>query len=403
MASLVCPRCGAASPVRLADGEACASCLSEDAWARWAREGKLVIDRAAIEAIEARERRAAARRALGRAAAAAVTLLTAALAALSVYLIARHLAPRAVGSPRALADDLRASAGRLGLAGLATLGAGLWSLRLPAPARLGLVVRAGSLSAAVAGGAAVLLGASSHLFAGPLRDFDHLSMPAPPGEDLPAPVARATSATVLVTAPDARGDALGGAVGAGAVLARDAGRALVVTCSHVAMPYAAVAARRDPAAALPVWVQLADGRSAPGRVVWAADPPLDVALVEVEIDAAPEPVSLSLDTDGIDTGDAVFFVPNPLRHGFRVEHGKVLRREAHDTPAGRYSLLFTDLPVQPGDSGSGLYDARGRLIGLNTWTKTGPLGPQGISLPSEAMAEVSRMMPAPTAPPQATP
>jgi S1-C subfamily serine protease len=404
MTSLVCPRCGAASPVRLADGEACAACLSEDAWEHWARAGKLVIDRAAIAALEARERRAAARRALGYGAAAAA-LLTAALAALSAYLIARQLAPHAVGSPSALAEELRRSAEQLGLCGVASLGAGLLSLRLPSPRRGGLVIRAGSLSASVAGGAALLLAAFSHVFMGPLRDFDHLSMPARSGEDLPAPAGRATNATVLIAAPDERGDALGGAVGTGAVLARDARRALVVTCSHVAMPYAAVGARRDPASALPVWVQLADGREASGRVVWTAEPPLDVALVEVLLDALPEPVSLSLDTEGIEAGDDVFFVPNPLRRGFRVEHGKVLRREVHDTPAGRFSLLFTDLPVQPGDSGRGLYDARGRLIGLNTWSRSGPLGPQGISLPSEAMAEVARVMPAPDAPPplEATP
>ena len=49
-------------------------------------------------------------------------------------------------------------------------------------------------------------------------------------------------------------------------------------------------------------------------------------------------------------------------------------------------LAFTDLPVTFGDSGSGLYDARGHLVGLNTWTRIGGDGPsQGISLPSETM------------------
>jgi S1-C subfamily serine protease len=156
------------------------------------------------------------------------------------------------------------------------------------------------------------------------------------------------------------------------------------------MPYAAVAAFRDAASAPPVWVQLADGRGASGRVVWTAEPPLDVALVEVLVDAPPEPVPLSPVTDTIDADAAVFFVPNPYRRSFRVERGKVLRREAHDTPAGRYSLLFTDLPVQHGDSGSGLFDVHGRLIGLNTWTTNSPASPQGISLPAEAMAEVAR-------------
>ena len=79
------------------------------------------------------------------------------------------------------------------------------------------------------------------------------------------------------------------------------------------------------------------------------------------------------------------FVPNPYRAGWKVLHGKLLRRYTHRTPAGTYDLLFTDLPVIPGDSGSGLYDARGQLVGLNTWTLFGEDGPHGISLPSEAM------------------
>jgi S1-C subfamily serine protease len=66
-----------------------------------------------------------------------------------------------------------------------------------------------------------------------------------------------------------------------------------------------------------------------------------------------------------------------------------VRRERHETPAGAFSLLFTDLPVQPGDSGSGLFDAFGRLIGLNTWTRVGPGGPQGISLPSDTMRAIA--------------
>jgi len=55
------------------------------------------------------------------------------------------------------------------------------------------------------------------------------------------------------------------------------------------------------------------------------------------------------------------------------------------SPAGTYDLLFTDLPVIPGDSGSGLFDGEGRLVGLNTWTRLGEGGAHGISLPSETM------------------
>ena len=73
----------------------------------------------------------------------------------------------------------------------------------------------------------------------------------------------------------------------------------------------------------------------------------------------------------------------------QVRHGRLLRKEGHDTPAGRYELLITDLPVTHGDSGSGLFDERGQLVGLNTWTKIEDGYSHGISLPSEAMRALS--------------
>ena len=76
------------------------------------------------------------------------------------------------------------------------------------------------------------------------------------------------------------------------------------------------------------------------------------------------------------------FVPNPYRAGWKVIHGQLLRREPHRTPAGTYELLYIDLPVIPGDSGSGLFDARGQLVGVNTWSRGRANGaPQGITLP----------------------
>src|SRR5262252_2662287 len=42
-----CPQCGAVGPVRLAQGEVCASCRGDNAWAKV--DGVLVIDRATID------------------------------------------------------------------------------------------------------------------------------------------------------------------------------------------------------------------------------------------------------------------------------------------------------------------------------------------------------------------
>jgi S1-C subfamily serine protease len=158
------------------------------------------------------------------------------------------------------------------------------------------------------------------------------------------------------------------------------------------MPYASVAAFRDPKDAHPVWVYFSDGRHAEGRVVWTAEPPLDVAVVRVDIDDPPNPVPVRASADGAEQGFDVAFVPNPFRSGWTVHRGKVLKRESHRTPAGDYSLIYTSLPVQPGDSGTGLFDSLGRLVGLNTWTQIEDGGPKGISLPSNTMERIVKMM-----------
>jgi len=197
---------------------------------------------------------------------------------------------------------------------------------------------------------------------------------------------RIVNATVVVLSTDADGDAAHLGIGTGAVIAADDTRAWIVTCSHVAMPYFAVGAWRHARDARPVWIQLSDGREGLATVRWTAAPPLDVALVELPIAHPPEPVAIAADTTEIQASASVTFVPNPYRSGWKVLRGTLLRREAHRTPAGVYDLLFTDLPVTFGDSGSGLFDARGQLVGLNTWTRITGDGPsQGISLPSETM------------------
>jgi S1-C subfamily serine protease len=203
-----------------------------------------------------------------------------------------------------------------------------------------------------------------------------------------AHVERILDATTVVFAPDADGDARNLAMGTGAVVFREPGTAWIVTCNHVAMPYVAVGTYHDVRTAPAVWVLLADGREGRATVRWVAQPPLDVALLELRIADPPPPVEIAADTAGFGPDASVTFVPNPYRSGWDVAHGKLVRRETHRTTAGTYDLLVTDLSVIPGDSGSGLYDVRGQLVGLNTWTSVEDGHARGISLPSEALQQL---------------
>ena len=382
----VCPACHTMGPVRLAPDRLCASCEAQAAWQKIGDGERLVIDRDSIAAAVRRRAGEAAGESLWRRGLAwAMPVATLGAAAFAVFYLVEGLSARPIGPLTLLIAGLSDAARATTLAGAVSLVVGVIALvRLRRQRQFRRVaILACHLVAVVAGATAVLIGALSWPWFG--DGAGHLSMPARESLATPSHIGRILDATVVVLAPDADGDARNLAMGTGAVIARDDTRAWIVTCSHVAMPYVAVGTYHNVRDASPLWVQLSDGREGRATVRWTAPPPLDVALVELPIDHPPEPVAIAADTSALVTDDDVTFVPNPYRSGWHVVRGKLLRRETHHTPAGTYDLLFTDLPVIHGDSGSGLYDARGLLVGLNTWTRTEGGGARGISLPSETM------------------
>ncbi|GMR22724.1 MAG: hypothetical protein BMS9Abin37_1092 [Acidobacteriota bacterium] len=397
----ICPECSAPVKVRLIGGEACPQCESSKAWERYGEAGqKLVVRHGDIAAAEAKINRDAD----GSAATARYWLpglLALAASTVAIFFVRELVSARPVGPLQPLYAELQRtsllSAG-FGFAAFAvgiasTLAQKKGSLFRNAPL---LIV---NLSAVLVGAFAGLVGGFTWGGASGVG-WAHMAMPPLAGalptlQEMQALTAQEQSimvATTVLVAPDGNGDARGMSLGSGAVIRSDREAAFVVTCSHVAMPYASVAAFRDPEDAHPVWVYFSDGRHAQGRVVWAAEPPLDVAVVRVDIKDPPHPVPVRASADAAEQGFEVSFVPNPFRSGWTVHHGKVLKRESHRTPAGDYSLIYTSLPVQPGDSGTGLFDSLGRLIGLNTWTQIEEGGPKGISLPSNTMERIVQMM-----------
>ncbi len=385
--STVCVTCGQQGRVKLLPGEPCASCKSQQAWSANSA-GPLRIDRAAIDlAVQRRAGEVAGLPLWRRAIAWWPLAVTLGLAGLAAWSLRDLLSARELGPLRALIDDLHGSARRTTLVGLLALVVGAVALvRLRKHRNFRRMPLIASHALAIVAGAAALVLGGLHWWGSGGFGGAYTSMPPRVALPVSATVDRILAATVVVLAPDKDGDARGLAMGTGAIIAADPTRAWVVTCSHVAMPYAAVGAPRHAKDAQPVWVQLSDGREGKAWVRWAAPPPLDVVLIELPIADPPAPVVIAPDAAALTEGSKVMFVPNPYRNGWLVHDGELLRREAHDTPAGRYELLYTDLPVVPGDSGSGLFDARGQLVGLNTWTRMSPgRAAEGISLPSDTM------------------
>jgi len=389
-----CPRCGTRPAVRLEPGEVCPDCASAEAWDRYAERG-LVLDRATIE--ESFRRRGGGSGGPGAwrrirsylPSAIAAVAGVAALVPVVRLLRAWPLEPLAELRHAWLRYAQMAS-----FAGVVTLGAAITALVLLRRSRIfrSLPLVGANLLAVGAGAVALVAGLLYWHDAVSLSGWQFDTMTAL--DVAQTPLARAAmEATAVILAPDADGDMRGLAIGTGAVIGRGGGRTWVLTNSHVAIPYLPAGAFRDPRGAQPVWVYLSDGRNAKGRVRWAGEPPLDVALVSTEIDDGPTPVLVARDVGGLEEGADVFFVPNPFRRGWLLHRGHVLERAPHHTPAGDFSLVVTDLPLQQGDSGSGLFDAAGSLVGINTWAVLRMDGqpaivPQGMSLPSDVLHEI---------------
>jgi serine protease Do len=116
---------------------------------------------------------------------------------------------------------------------------------------------------------------------------------------------------------------------------------------------------------------LSDGR-AYDAVVVGIDPVGDVALIKL-FGRDDFPVAEMADSDAVRVGDWVFASGNPflLAHDFQptVTYGIVSGVHRYQFPAGTLleytDCLQTDASINPGNSGGPLFDADGRLIGIN--------------------------------------
>lgn len=117
-----------------------------------------------------------------------------------------------------------------------------------------------------------------------------------------------------------------------------------------------------------ILVQLADGRTIPGRVI-GGDPLTDLAVVKVEADNLP--VASFADSNELRVGQGVIAIGNPLGQDNTVTVGVVsaLNRDLLvDPEENRFleGMIQTDAAINPGNSGGPLIDYRGEVIGVTT-------------------------------------
>jgi serine protease Do len=141
-----------------------------------------------------------------------------------------------------------------------------------------------------------------------------------------------------------------------------------------------------------VTVQLSDGRELPGKVL-GRDPQTDLAVVQIEGGEGFKAVAWG-DSDRARVGDAVFAVGSPFGLGSTVTSGIVSAR-GREIGAGPYDdFLQVDAAINSGNSGGPLFDASGRVIGVNTaiFSPSGGNVGIGFAIPAAMARQVAQQI-----------
>lgn len=123
--------------------------------------------------------------------------------------------------------------------------------------------------------------------------------------------------------------------------------------------------------------------------VQGRDQKTDLALLKVEPEADLPYVVLG-SSEEAEVGDWVLAVGNPFGLGGSVTAG-IISARGRDIQAGPFDdFLQVDAPINRGNSGGPLFDAEGRVIGINTaiYSPSGGSIGIGFAIPSELAADI---------------
>ena len=156
--------------------------------------------------------------------------------------------------------------------------------------------------------------------------------------------------------------------GSGVICKIDGDKALILTNRHVIDPQYQSGAPKVMLATLPpLEIHYINDQKLVGKVIWVAEGRVDLALVEAKC-----PTDKTIrdanwqDSPRIRLNDSVFTIGNPIGLGWTstkgaisgVRNGKVGDR---DVP-----MVQIDASINRGNSGGGLYNSEGQLIGINS-------------------------------------
>ena len=142
-------------------------------------------------------------------------------------------------------------------------------------------------------------------------------------------------------------------------------------------------------------VTFSNNASIDARIV-GSDPSTDLAVLKVQMSSsALTPLPLG-DSDAVQVGDSVVAIGNPFGLSRTVTAGIVSALQRQITAPNEYAIdhvIQTDAPINHGNSGGPLINARGEVIGVNAQIETGGLSEGntgvGFAVPSNTVKSVA--------------
>lgn len=128
-----------------------------------------------------------------------------------------------------------------------------------------------------------------------------------------------------------------------------------------------------------VMVKLSDGREVKGEIK-GSDEKVDLALIKIN-EKERLPFADLGDSDKVEVGEWVMAIGNPFGLSHTVTAG-IVSAKGRVIGSGPYDdFIQTDASINPGNSGGPLFNADGRVIGVNTAIIAGGGGGIGFAIP----------------------
>ncbi len=140
-----------------------------------------------------------------------------------------------------------------------------------------------------------------------------------------------------------------------------------------------------------IHVRLQNGQHFPAVMV-GLDRTTDVALLKIEATGlSPAPIG---DSSKLAVGDWVAAISSPFGLAGSMTSGIVSAKDRFLSRSGETGFIQTDVAINPGSSGSPLFNARGEIVALNALIYSGSGGYMGLSfsVPINLVVDIARRL-----------